>query len=225
MDSKPAESSAKKIWILLGALVVIVIIIIIAATQGKKAPAPTENTPAAGGETTETGETTPGAAETGAEAPVQNLEDSKVYSLDNAQAAIPGASLVTAGENKVVTPEGKAVKNDAIPNSPEAPKPVLVAKDQLPATSIKLDIGNGKITPSSFTVTSGQVVNLAVSSTDGQVHVFIFTNSAVGAIAMGVGGGETKAITFNAPAAGTYEFRCDVPGHKEKGEVGTMIVK
>ncbi|MFA5154972.1 MAG: cupredoxin domain-containing protein [Patescibacteria group bacterium] len=230
MDNKPMDNKpvggAKKIWILLGVLVVIVIIIIVAAMQGKKpANQGTSQEPQTSGNEVETtgAEKTP-AGEEGT-TPVQNLEDNKVYSLDDAKAQIPGASLVTAGEQKVVTSEGKAAQNDAIPNSPAAPKPVLVAKDQLPAAAVKLEVGNGKITPASFTVTAGQVVNLAVSSADNQVHVFIFTNSAVGAIAMGVGPGETKAITFNAPAAGSYDFRCDVPGHKEKGEVGKMIVK
>ncbi len=35
--------------------------------------------------------------------------------------------------------------------------------------------------------------------------------------------GETKEIVINAPA-GTYEFYCNVPGHKEAGMVGTLTV-
>jgi uncharacterized cupredoxin-like copper-binding protein len=36
---------------------------------------------------------------------------------------------------------------------------------------------------------------------------------------------ETRAITFQAPEPGEYEFYCDVPGHEARGEVGTMIVE
>jgi uncharacterized cupredoxin-like copper-binding protein/mono/diheme cytochrome c family protein len=36
--------------------------------------------------------------------------------------------------------------------------------------------------------------------------------------------GETGEVTINAPA-GTYEFYCDVPGHKEAGMVGTLVVR
>ncbi len=36
--------------------------------------------------------------------------------------------------------------------------------------------------------------------------------------------GETHEIEINAPA-GTYEFYCNVPGHKEAGMVGTLTVK
>jgi uncharacterized cupredoxin-like copper-binding protein len=36
--------------------------------------------------------------------------------------------------------------------------------------------------------------------------------------------GETKTVTVNAPA-GTYQFYCNVPGHKEAGMIGTLTVK
>src|SRR5215217_1894530 len=35
--------------------------------------------------------------------------------------------------------------------------------------------------------------------------------------------GETQETVINAPA-GEYEFYCNVPGHKEAGMVGTLIV-
>ncbi|MFA5023490.1 MAG: cupredoxin domain-containing protein [Patescibacteria group bacterium] len=215
-------NNKSKLWILLGVLVVIVIIIIVAASQGKKKvdsgpngesmPAGTEQT----GNTPETGNT-PSTTGTG------TVEE--VVDMRNAAVQIPGASLVTS-DNKVVTPEGKVAKNDAIPASQDAPKSVLIAKDQLPKQAINIEVNNGKFSPSSFSVKPNQPVNFAITSADGQVHVVIFSNSVLGAIAMGIGPGETKAITFNAPAAaGEYEFRCDVPGHRDKGEVGKMIVK
>lgn len=37
-------------------------------------------------------------------------------------------------------------------------------------------------------------------------------------------GGETTSIVVNAPA-GEYEYYCSVPGHKEAGMVGTLIVE
>jgi plastocyanin len=36
--------------------------------------------------------------------------------------------------------------------------------------------------------------------------------------------GATEEIVINAPA-GTYEYYCNVPGHKEAGMVGTLIVE
>lgn len=221
------DAKSKKMLVLLGVIAVIAIIIIVAVATGKKtANQPGNNNIATPSENTQgTDQTASGTAQTVASGtPVQQADVNKLYDLKGAKVEIPGASLVTA-DNKVVTPEGKAVKNDAIPNTPEAPKPVLISKAQLPKQAINLDMGNGVFKPNTFTVQAGAPISLAVSSIDNQVHVFIFTSSAVGAIAMGIGGGETKAITFNAPVAGTYEFRCDIPGHAAKGEVGKMIVK
>lgn len=37
--------------------------------------------------------------------------------------------------------------------------------------------------------------------------------------------GETQSATTAAMAAGTYEFYCTIPGHKEAGMTGTLTVK
>lgn len=36
--------------------------------------------------------------------------------------------------------------------------------------------------------------------------------------------GETRSIEFTPTKPGTYEFVCTVPGHKEAGMVGTLVV-
>lgn len=36
--------------------------------------------------------------------------------------------------------------------------------------------------------------------------------------------GESKTISFTAPAAGTYRYVCTIPGHAPAGMVGTMTV-
>jgi len=145
--------------------------------------------------------------------------------LTNAAVVLPGASLITKDE-KVVNDNGKVADNMAIPSSPNAPRVVEVKKEDLPKQVLDLSIGNGKITPNTFTVLAGKPITLAVSSVDNKTHVFIFTNEVVGAIAMGVDGGVTRAVTFNAPTTpGEYHFQCDVPGHKDLGETGKMIVK
>jgi plastocyanin len=37
--------------------------------------------------------------------------------------------------------------------------------------------------------------------------------------------GESKSITFNSGAAGTYEFYCAISGHREIGMAGKVIVQ
>ena len=38
-------------------------------------------------------------------------------------------------------------------------------------------------------------------------------------------GGETEFVTFVVNEPGSYEFYCTIPGHKESGMVGTLIVE
>jgi len=37
-------------------------------------------------------------------------------------------------------------------------------------------------------------------------------------------GGDSTTVTVNLPA-GTYTFYCSVPGHKEAGMTGTLVVE
>ncbi len=141
------------------------------------------------------------------------------------KAVLPGGNKINA-ENKVVTAEGAPVKSDVMPNSPEAPKAVVVEPKKLSEAVVKIEVGNNKFSPASFTVKAGAPVSLAFSSVDKKVHVITFSDPSLAALAFGVGSGQIKAMSFNAPSApGSYEFHCDVPGHKATGEIGTMIVE
>lgn len=146
--------------------------------------------------------------------------------VNNASVQVAGADLVTK-DNKVVTAAGVVTVNNAAPMSPEAPKQTQpIAKEQLSAAVIKLDVSEQGFVPTSFTVKAGAPVSVAISATGEWSHVFFFDDASLSAVAVGVSPHETRAITFNAPVkAGTYTFRCDVPGHKQRGEVGSMIVK
>lgn len=162
-------------------------------------------------------------------------KNAKLWALLGIIAVIVIIILVAASQGAGPSKTGTSNQSAAVsnPNSSstvadlngaaEAPKPVIVAKDKLPKSTIKLEIGSDKITPNTFTVKAGQPVSLAVTSGDGKPHVFIFSNSVIGAIVIGVGPSETKAITFNAPVAGTYSFHDNIPGHQNVS--GTMIVK
>jgi len=145
--------------------------------------------------------------------------------LAGAKMDVVGASPITP-ENVVVTFEGKPTDNAAEPASELAPKRSLnIDKETLPESVTLLNASAKGFSPANFEATANQPTTIAVSSTDDQVHVFKFDDPSLNAITVGVMPGETKAITFNAPAAGTYFFRCDVPEHKDRGEVGTMIVR
>ena len=84
--------------------------------------------------------------------------------------------------------------------------------------------GGGGFSPNSFTVSAGAPVTISITSGDQYSHVFAFEDASLSAVAVGVGPGETRAITFNAPkTAGAYKFYSNIPG--QSGEAGVMTVK
>lgn len=139
--------------------------------------------------------------------------------------AAPGTSPISTSTGEVITPEGKPVQNDVVPGTPEAPQQSNpTSPTALPSAAIKLNVSSSGYSPNQFTVKAGDPITLSVTAADNQTHVFAFDDASLSAIAIGVAPGETRAITFNAPARGEYSFRCNVPGHTERGETGKMIV-
>jgi len=144
--------------------------------------------------------------------------------LEESEALIPEGSLVSE-EGEVLTPAGESVDNTALPGSPDAPKQSRsLTEEEIPETAIQLTVSASGFVPNEFEVNVGDVVTLSVTSAD-RTHVFKFDDASLQAVAIGVAGDETRAITFKAPTAGDYTFYCDVPGHRGRGETGVMHVK
>lgn len=136
----------------------------------------------------------------------------------------PGASLVDE-EGQVVNEEGQATRNDAEINDPDAPRQSdPLSEEDIPEDSIQIDVSADGFSPSEFSVDSGSAVTLAFTVTDDQTHIFKFRDESMQGVAVGLGPGETRSTSFNAPAPGEYEFYCDVPGHDGRGENGVMTV-
>lgn len=201
------ETSNKKLLVLLGIIIVIVIIIVVAAKQsGQKTNTPNNQA--------NTSDNTTNVA-----------TPEEVVNVPGGRVEIPGASIINK-DNVVVTQTGVVTKNDVMPVSPEAPRAVTVAKGELPKQAVNIEIGNNTVKPKSFSVSANAPVSLAFTSIDDKVHVVSFDDGVLAALSWGIGKGQTRAITFNAPSKpGTYEFYCGVPGHRAAGEVGQMIVK
>ena len=100
--------------------------------------------------------------------------------------------------------------------------------------------------PSTFEVTAGEPVKLTLRNSDSVDHDFsimeipLMSMGATGEPMAGHEMGEmavdpqlhmaaamnaSNSFEFTPTKAGTYEFFCTVPGHKEAGMVGTMIVR
>ncbi len=145
--------------------------------------------------------------------------------LEGARVEIRGASPISS-DNTVLTYTGEVANNSAAPGSAEAPKVTqAISKENLRADTIMLNASADGFEPQEISTQAGAPTTISLTSTDDQVHVLRFDDPVLNAISLGVMPGETRAITFNAPSAGTYSFFCEVPGHKARGEVGVMIVR
>ncbi|MEI6529785.1 MAG: cupredoxin domain-containing protein [Candidatus Falkowbacteria bacterium] len=219
------QTNNKKMFILLGVIAVVVIIIIVAATQSKKTQSPivetnTNNNRPATSATTSAEEIAPSKDVTPSATATPEIIASSV-------SVAVGTSLITK-DNKVVTPEGAPVKLNVMPSSADAPKesaPITAGQVPAGANTVKLSVSAAGFSPNSFTVKEGALVNFVLTSTDSFTHVFLPDDRALTATALGVAGGETRVKSWNAPKKGSYTFRCDIPGHASRGEVGTMIVQ
>ena len=206
-------NNKKTLWIIVGLAVLAVIIIVIAVSTGSQQPSGTATK--TGGEI----DVPVAPTDLDKETPIATPEE-----VRRAQSMVEGGSKII--DNVVVTPTGKPARTDVHAGSPEAPQQTPpINPEDLPAGTIRLEASAEGFNPPQFEVRAGQLVTLSLTSVDGDIHIFVFDDPQLSALAMGLGPDETKAITFNAPTAGEYSFHCDVPGHAARGEVGKMIVK
>ena len=111
---------------------------------------------------------------------------------------------------------------------------------------ITLEAAGMHYQPSTFEVTAGEPVRLMLRNSDSVDHDFSIMEiplMSMGGTAEPMAGHKmgdvavapqlhmaatmntSNSIEFTPTKAGTYEFFCTVPGHKEAGMVGTMIVR
>ena len=88
-----------------------------------------------------------------------------------------------------------------------------------PVADAALVAENVAFSESSLSVGSGQVT---VSLANQDLFWHTFTIESLG-IDLPVPVGATRSVTFDVEA-GTYEFKCRIPGHPEAGMTGTLIV-
>ena len=126
--------------------------------------------------------------------------------------------------------EGGGVTFGGLPadwTNPKAPAQSLpLEENDVPKDALKLEVTAAGFSPDTFTVKAGEEVTLAVKSADQWVHTFVFEEPSLKDVSLGLASQETRGITFFAPKEkGEYKFFCNVPGHRERGEVGTMTVQ
>lgn len=92
------------------------------------------------------------------------------------------------------------------------PAPLAVS---LKAEDIKYDT-------TTMTAKVGQPVTVNIQNAGALEHSFVIDQ--FGVKLEHIQAGQAATITFTPTTAGTYEYYCDVPGHKDAGMKGTLTV-
>jgi len=96
--------------------------------------------------------------------------------------------------------------------APPTPAPLVI---NLKAEDIKFDT-------MSLTAKVGQPVTLNFLNAGSLEHSFVI--EALNVKLEHVQAGQTATVTFTPASAGTFDFYCDIPGHKDAGMKGTLTV-
>jgi plastocyanin/predicted small lipoprotein YifL len=224
-DMQPKGKNKALTVIIIAIIAILIVVLAVLALNQKgdvNTPNSDRNTPASEGEANNEDEANMDEEMTDEEA---MAEEEVPEALVNARTEVEGGNLITE-DNRVVTQEGEDARNDVEPGSPDAPQQTgPVAEEDLPETAVKVGVSAEGFSPAEVSVPANSPVTMSVTSTDDYTHIFKFKDDSMKAVAVGIAPGETRAITFQTPGPGEYEFYCDVPGHEGRGEVGTMIVQ
>lgn len=91
------------------------------------------------------------------------------------------------------------------------------------AQNVSVTATEFKFDPATINATPGQTINLTVKNNGTTQHTWVLPQANV---KMTIDPGKSVTQTFTAPtSAGTYQFDCDIAGHKEAGMVGQLVVK
>lgn len=95
------------------------------------------------------------------------------------------------------------------------------AGDSATASEFTIESHDIFFQPTEIDIPAGQDVKILLPNLGAAPHNFSIDALD---ISVDLAAGETGEVTINAPA-GEYEYYCNVPGHKEAGMVGTLVVR
>lgn len=144
-----------------------------------------------------------------------------------------GTSGIDVERGVVVSQTGEVADNSTRAGTGNAPRASFPIDnpDELPNSTIRLEVTSSSFSPSEFTVRPGQLVNLAVTNVNDRhgstlSEVFKFEDPSLAGILFGLAKGQTKSISFNAPTTpGEYIFYSNQFNHRAQGAEGRMIVQ
>lgn len=82
-----------------------------------------------------------------------------------------------------------------------------------------------KFEPATITVKSGTPVRLTITNDGALEHNWVVDNLDGGKAQVDAKPKASATGEFTPTASGTYEFYCSVPGHREAGMKGTLVIQ
>jgi uncharacterized cupredoxin-like copper-binding protein len=82
-----------------------------------------------------------------------------------------------------------------------------------------------KFEPAVITVKSGSPVRLTLENTGVLEHDWVVDDIDGRKVALVAKPRSTAAVEFTLTSPGTYEFYCSIPGHREAGMKGSLVVQ
>ena len=124
------------------------------------------------------------------------------------------------GKTSYSPPATPNQSSENLATPPAAPS----GRQETPAASaareIKVSMVKLRFDPSTVTVKAGEKIKLNLSSDVSHTY----TIDKLG-INFALEGGETKSFDLAVAEKGTYDVYCAIPGHKEVGMVGKLVVE
>ena len=134
-----------------------------------------------------------------------------------AQDATPGASPEACPDGSPVASPMASPMAMASPEACPEGSPVVGGGQEVTVESIDIDF-----VPEALTIPADTDVTFLLPNSGAAQHNFSI--DALGISVDQAPGQMDQKVVINAPA-GTYEYYCNVPGHKEAGMVGTLTVQ
>ncbi len=104
------------------------------------------------------------------------------------------------------------------------------AKPAAPAAGIEplrvsVTLKDFRFEPKEITAVKGQKIILTLKNTGERDHDLVLQGPYNGMKSQHIQNGQETTLEFVADQVGTFEFICDLKGHKDRGMVGTLVVK
>jgi len=131
------------------------------------------------------------------------------------------ASPAVSPTEVVVVPQPTIAASPSASASPEASPAGSPQASPAASNGQTVDLLDIRFEPKNITIAANTDVTFTLTNKGVAPHNFSIDQLHID---QDVQPGETKTITVKAPA-GTYQFYCNVPGHREAGMVGTLTVE